>query len=131
MREIKFRAWDKFNGKMVYADMDRLLDGYKACDMRVLAQEEQLSPIMQYTGLKDKNGVEIYEGDVVRIFKRGRWQIVWGIDGWIIKRLNGNPRGYGLATYTDCVDETAELGLYEVIGNIHENPDLITQKETT
>jgi uncharacterized phage protein (TIGR01671 family) len=64
--------------------------------------------LMQYTGLKDLNGVEIYEGDIVKEYASTRvsavlrFEVEWGNHGWNIS-----------------------TGLYEVIGNIHENPELI------
>lgn len=64
MREIKFRAWDKDKRKMV--DWEYLV-GY--CDIDYLFGNHEHVPdfnVMQYTGLKDKNGKEIYEGDILR-----------------------------------------------------------------
>ena len=115
MREIKFRAWDSFNKKMVYSDDF----GYYDCSDMVpfwkSAQNNEWQDIMQYTGLKDKNGKEIYEGDVLEYedeeSKKGREVVYWRVDGWY------------------CGQRMSILALdkyWTVIGNIYENKNLIS-----
>ena len=122
MREIKFRAWT--GERMEY---DFLLYSYSN-EVYLSDENEQLEvkpwTLMQYTGLKDKNGVEIYEGDVVRIDDTN-----WGYGGEYDK-LNDSYL-YKEISFEDacfCLKDGLELYNYkdcEVIGNIHENPNLL------
>ena len=117
MREIKFRAWSKIEGKMKYYDRDCsspnmtlngvLIDGYSS---NVSYQYE----LMQYTGLKDKNGKEIYEGDIVRHCEGDGWVVEWEISEAVGYAWSGFP-GF-------CKSEWSKI---EVIGNVHENKELL------
>jgi len=118
MREIKFRAWDHREGKMWVPIIDK--DG-APCAKHFITNQlvrmtgELLDPIMQYTGIDDKNGVEIYEGDILReggsfgAANTGSVRFDWGRFYW----LGGEEWGE--------IDEDR----VEVIGNIYENPDLM------
>lgn len=104
-RKIAFRAWDKIN-KIMYKDIHKF-DSF--CEK--LSRPNEYS-IMQYTGLKDKNGKEIYEGDLLKVNDVNTvMEVKWYDDsaGFNLAYLNKNT----------C----------EVIGNIHENPELITQPQ--
>lgn len=108
MREIKFRAWDQ--NKMWYSD-EQGWSAWGDCFM-------SLDTIMQYTGLKDRNGKEIYEGDVV---------IDADKDIGVVKYTTDcTPTIYGAGYFAEGKDGVGASLIYcEVIGNIHESPDLL------
>lgn len=130
MREIKFRAFnelEKLMGAVIKIDYRnkyitaKTIDGYFWDDTLIE------SKLMQYTGLKDKNGNEIYEGDICNIK-------VWFGEIFTICPLviifKDQKFGYELYEgsgdyYVMCLSEFEE---YEIIGNIHENPELLEKK---
>jgi len=134
MREIKFRAWNEMNSTMTYFDWDKVQSDQWVAQHLVdlLAGTHTEGFAMQFTGLKDKNGIEIYEGDVVH----------WG---HIVGYTEINPRKAVVEINPDISFKTFNLGdnnhtfkfgsfayqdtsvALEVIGNIHENPELLEQ----
>lgn len=110
MREIKFRAW----GTNINEYMG--IPNKPSDVVNILGEliNRGTWTIEQYTGLKDKNGKEIYEGDIVKLWDREPEMVVW--DNLI-------------GAYDPLSWETFDTDECEVVGNIHENPELIGGKE--
>lgn len=115
-REIKFRAWNKAKKFMDTAWLVDWEHGQVAHKTHNVSQLENCI-LMQYTGLKDKNGKEIYEGDIIT----GKG--IQGVIKWIPEHcgfLIHEEMGY---TFIDAGNVPATS--YEVIGNIYEHPELL------
>ena len=111
MREIKFRAWDKIDKNMHLDAEVGSIKGYKFFELIESSHWE----VMQFTGLKDKDGKEIYEGDIVAI-------------DYYTEQFD-ERRSVGIVKYNApqfIVNQTEVLSkLWEVIGNIYENKKLL------
>lgn len=127
MKEIKVRVWDKEAKEMLIYDLIENMHEYE--DNCIWIGEKTKNgygvdlsskEVMQYTGIKDKNGKEIYEGDIVDEKYEGKFlrprEVKWDAEGamWDMPRLLGGD---------EVCDEI------EVIGNVYENPDLLKDEE--
>ena len=120
-KRIKFRAWDKEAKKMLYYDTDVVpsmtLNGVLVNE--VGSNVSYLFELMQFTGLSDKNGKDIYCGDILETFailasnkidsKPFNVEVKWNESGWI---ANGSLTNY-------------QCRISSIIGNIYENKDLL------
>lgn len=126
MRKIIFRAWDKDNEVMIpWEDLRFEKDGddiivYSKGDGCFFEGTE--SELMQYTGLHDKNGKEIYEGDIlsaVDVYGRYQGYVSWWKDRWVLSyKVKQTPQLQHQSLMTVANNK-------EVIGNIYENPDIL------
>ena len=169
-REIKFRAWDNvenkmntngsigagsgsqnidigFDGIMSFYNSFGLMDGTNPAFDKPVNERFEL---MQFTGVKDKNGKEIYEGDIVIAWSagsKGKFEIKWRQDGapmwllypawqagafWNISATH-HTKGKQFIDVSGKIESTNLEGYFddgiEVIGNIYENPELLPNEK--
>ncbi|CCU57683.1 YopX family protein [Bacillus subtilis] len=124
MREIKFRAYhtEKRDGQEFprMINWDELLNNDEeelTCYFR--NEFSNVSPLMQYTGLKDKNGREIYEGDIVIDERKSSAEVVFDDGCFCVIGYLGDLRTHPLRDSLFCGER------FEVIGNIYEDPELL------
>ena len=139
MREIKFRAWDKVSKDMVYEGLEyhlRILElkrtddkEYNSFELNNTPWEKERFELMQYTGLRDRKGVEIFESDIFIDSKGDYYKVIYcnkhaAFLGECIKETfqSSDPE------YQEVGETTMLYTNIEVIGNIHENPELLEVK---
>lgn len=144
-RDIKFRAWDKKDSTWIYLGMSSMLgivDGnlrqfYTTnsghdLDVPGLGHKEYWNPyiLMQFTGLHDKNGKQIYEGDIFQSLNGRHWEVKYGEwKYWENRQLTPMFGWYAASnqagTEAQLPIRSDEENNIEVIGNIYENPSLL------
>lgn len=146
-REIKFRAWYKpagEEGRMIEVNQLNFNPNIEGTIVNDLPRQKYIKALMQYTGLKDKNGREIYEGDIIaakfrhEYIDRVRWdgppdivgEVFWDFNGFRLKAVGEKDRRF--ASFDEIQDskyfnEMLQMNRSqsEVIGNIYENPGLL------
>ena len=140
MRDIKFRAWNKKHNEMwevtsmswviprSYNEPERdTSDTVQSIGAGNKDSTNELHPdntLMQYTGLKDKNGVEIYEGD---IFKSSNE--VGSIQGVVKFQDGAFVATHAYLEVSPNLGDIKSMTSVEVIGNVHENPELLKENK--
>ena len=140
MREIEFRGKVRDYNEWIYGSLEHITETYKGeedtqdCNIYQIVNYDGVAfyinpeTIGQYTGLKDKNGKKIYEGDIVEVNNEVIAKVIWD---------NGYLGFFLYANEENSIDtfENGEQPLYdyegsiEVIGNIYDNPELIDKSK--
>jgi uncharacterized phage protein (TIGR01671 family) len=118
MREIRFRAWDKHNKRFVnqldLINPEVMTIRITEQGFRFLNENESWNMFEQYTGLKDKNDKEVYEGDIISDSGKILGEVIFDGGSFCIYDLNTRK-----PELLESYDHEPEI-----IGNIHENPEL-------
>jgi len=136
MRIIKFRIWDKIyddwiiqeaggvsgDGKILCYRSGGIIGGW------ITEYDQERFVIQKFTGLTDKNGTEVYEGDIVSVRMFGDWNDEVGCDVAYVVRWCPIQTGFRGFTKKMVVNDHSGIGLPQpitILGNILENPDLL------
>ncbi|MGH0465591.1 YopX family protein [Bacillus luti] len=133
MNAVEFRAWDLKDKRMYHnvgivgtlIILEHEQSGYEFCELELKSYDhiDNNYVLMQYTGIKDTNGVKIFEGDMVRIFvpddpeAKEYISTVFELEGALVVKMVG----YDIYTDDHCVGWVPEDHRLEVIGNIYES----------
>ena len=137
MREIKFRYWDKESKQFipnkywaVYRNKQNSLIivikphndlGWELGEFGY----ENIGALEQYTGLKDKNGKEIYEGDTVKYTNPHKYYVVISNIIYVEQSGRFHANGTTCENLFEFITDINGKNYSEIIGNIHENPELV------
>jgi uncharacterized phage protein (TIGR01671 family) len=120
-RIIKFRAWNTTAQCMIYDIQQEPMDSmhYSFADY---LEDKNNYVVMQFTGRLDKNGKEIFDGDIVEDSYGRQWEVFWRekFCGFNLKKVDGS--GWIDLMYG------GNVGSYKIIGNIHESPNLLKEQ---
>ena len=124
MREIKFRAWDKNTKIMIPWDhLVKSRISFRTFRWALVSENSENIELMQYTGLKDKNGIEIYEGDILFHPLQGKRKVFYPYSETVAS--------YGLRNVDNGMGSTLQDAhrVWEIIGNCYEKPEPLKEEE--
>ena len=134
MREIKFRAWDKMENKMyyegfiIYPKSGMCEFPWYGNELHENVEDPHTFILQQYTGLHDKDGKEIYEGDIIKCIKKNifkEWKEFIGVVKWDVNgywKITNDKEWVNAGTFS-CLKDI------KIVGNIYDNPELIGGKD--
>jgi uncharacterized phage protein (TIGR01671 family) len=115
MKQNKFRVWDLEDQEWMNFGKMPIMNTKKTKSWKF--GKDNNCKFMQYIGIKDKHGKEIYEGDIVQgVF-------VWGVVGGVVTFFESEA-AYGVKDSEDMLFLDHIQGIWEIIGNIYENPEM-------
>lgn len=146
---FRFRAWDKNNKRMLYnienaydfggvedEKGNEVEDCYADCFSSFLPYDEEDENekfvVEQCTGLRDKNGRLIYEGDILSTSNKDHQHDIWEPEDWGYTFIYWNEKNLCFAGTKWFIDGPEEESVFnaefvEIVGNIHENPELLEE----
>ena len=125
MREIKFRGKRLDNGEWIYGDLDHLVDGvYISNDNGNNMAQVDPDTVGMNTGLKDKSGKEIYDGDILAHNGEPIGYVVDGVRGYCFDVVYADPVSTSTWSLYGVVVNDYE-GDVEIVGNIYDNPEVV------
>ena len=125
MKSIKFRAWDKVRKEMFYVlsiglsvlnGRDKNIEANNGIITTIIPEQNYI--LMQFTGLKDIEGKEIYEGDILARKNKECDVVVWDKGAFCVRHKNKS------------MDFIASPNYFSIVGNVHEHPHLLKERET-
>jgi hypothetical protein len=127
VREFKFRAWEKNLGEII--PIHSINFETKMVNIESAWRLFDEVELMQYTGLRDMNGKDVYEGDIVKASSQGSWgtfEVKWRQEAspqWILYPAWQSEKFWSL--HGTKLPNGDYVDMIEIIGNIYENPELI------
>ncbi|GAB3997663.1 hypothetical protein GCM10028807_43270 [Spirosoma daeguense] len=138
MRQLKFRAWTRFNtiyrmdylsGFFLYGEEEGQIHLFMPNNGGDFVVPQKNVVLMQFTGLVDSDGRDIYEGDIISIDDKTTYKVFWDDQNcyWAILSRQGDENGpYGGALIQNTGFSKSRRRI--IIGNIYQNPELLTEE---